>query len=72
MAKDREVKYNGSGYYDPTPYEAIKRIEGDPSPGEAERFKKVLKTIFMICEISGFTLEGRITLKDNESGRVWR
>ena len=28
MAKDREVKYNGSGYYDPTPYEAIKRIEG--------------------------------------------
>lgn len=39
---------------------------------ESVRFHKLLKLIFTLCELSGFHLEGRITVKDAKSGRVWR
>lgn len=66
MAKD-DLKKNGSGYYDLTAYEAIKNTEG-----ESARFHKLLDTIFAICELAGFHLEGRIVVKDIKSGKVWR
>lgn len=64
---DRESRRNASGYPDPTAYEAIKNIER-----EDERFNKLLRAIFNICELSGFQIEGRITLIDKTSGKVWR
>lgn len=64
---DRELKRNGSGYTDPTAYNAIKNADK-----ESERFYKLLYMIFDICELSGFSIEGRITLKDNKTGKVWR
>lgn len=67
MAKDGDIRKNGSGYYDPTAYKAIKNIDE-----ESERFHKLLDTIFNICELSGFHLEGRIVVRDKETGRVWR
>lgn len=62
-----DLMKNGSGYLDPTAYEAIKNADGD-----AERFHKLLDVIFAICELSGFHLEGRIVLKDKKTGKVWR
>lgn len=74
---DRELKKNSKGYPDPTAYKAIKRVEKSEKElaqkqKEDERFRKLLDTIFAICEIAGFKIEGRITLRDVKSGRVWR
>ena len=62
-----DLRKNASGYNDPTAYEALKNM----SSGE-ERFHKFLETIFNICELSGFSLEERIIVKDNTTGQVWR
>lgn len=58
---------NSSGYSDPTAYEAIKRVDE-----EENRFHKLLHTIFYICEMAGFEIDGRIVLVDKRNGRVWR
>lgn len=65
--KDGDLRKNASGCYDPTAYQAIKNIEK-----EDENFHKLLHTIFNICELSGFEIEGRIVLIDKYSGRVYR
>ena len=64
---DRELRRNAEGYSDPTAYQAIKNIEQ-----EDENFHKLLHTIFNICELSGFKIEGRIVLVDEVPGKVWR
>ena len=61
------LKKNGDGYYDPTAYKAIKAAEE-----ETVKFQKLLDTIFNICELSGFQIEGRITIKSKSTGRIWR
>ena len=69
MNNNKDLKRNGSGYLDLTPYNAIKHIEQT----EREVCKiKLLHTIFHVCELAGFELEGRITLKDKETGKIWR
>lgn len=65
---DIDLRRNGSGYYDPTAYAAIKNIETK----EEEDFHRLLGTIFYICELAGFHIENRIVLKDLRSGRVWK
>lgn len=64
---DRELRRNASGYPDPTAYKAIKKVEADE-----ERFRKLLDTIFAICELSGFHIEERIVIKDKRTGKIWR
>lgn len=64
---DNDIKRNGSGYFDPTAYEVLKNIDDDEA-----RFHKLLHTIFNICELADFRIEGRIVLEDKKSGRVWR
>lgn len=61
------LKRNGSGYYDPTAYKALKRISK-----EEIRVSKVVRTLQEIAHLAGYEIEGRIVLKDKESGRVWR
>ncbi len=39
---------------------------------EEQRFRKVLKMIFQLCEIAGFELVGRVTLADKRTGKVWK
>lgn len=65
---DRDLKLNGSGYPDPTAYTAIKNIERE----EDWKVRKLLHTIYCVCELAGFRVEGRIALKDNRTGKVWR
>lgn len=57
---------NGEGYFDPTAYAAIKNADKD------EKFHKLLHTIFYICELAGFQIQGRIVLVEKENGKVWR
>ena len=64
---DEAVAKNASGYPDPTAGVAITTADE-----EYLRFRKLLKLIFTICELSGFHLEGRLTLKDAKTGRIWR
>lgn len=65
--KDRDLKLNASGCPDPTAYEAIKNLDAD-----AERVSKVIGCIRRICDIAGFSIQGRIVLVDYENGKVWR
>ena len=64
---DRDLRKNASSCSDPTAYRAIKNIDR-----EDENFHKLLHTIFNICELSGFRIEGRIILVDEVTGKVWR
>lgn len=64
---DRDLRRNASGCSDPTAYQAIKNLDRDD-----ENFHKLLHTIFNICELSGFRIEGRIVLVDEVTGKVWR
>lgn len=61
-----DLRKNGSGYNDPTAYEAIKNNQSEI------RFYKLLHTIFHICELAGFQLEGRVILKDKRTGIIYK
>lgn len=62
---DKELKKNGSGYYDPTAWRAIQEMLLE------ERHAKTIHTIFHICELAGFKVEDRIVLRDRKTGRVF-
>jgi hypothetical protein len=68
---DRDLRKNGEGYSDPTAYEAIKNVSKDSNKDD-EKFHKLLHTIFYLCDLAGFQIQGRIVLVDKENGRVWR
>lgn len=61
------MRRNASGYSDPTAYQAIKNMED-----EDVKFHELLNTIFYVCRVAGFKIDGRITLINEETGRVWR
>ena len=64
--EDSRLRKNAEGYSDPTAYEAIKKVDD-----EYERFQKVLGCILRVCDISDFKVDGRITLVDKRTGKVW-
>lgn len=59
-------KLNGSGCKDLTAYQALNNIESE------ERVKKLMKAIFLICDLAGFRIAERIVLQDKKTGKVWR
>lgn len=67
MASTDNPRKNSEGYSDPTAFEALRNINK-----EDERFHKLLRTIFYLCELAGFEIEGRVVLIDKKTGRVWR
>lgn len=70
MDPKKDPRRNASGYMDLTAYEAIRNVEREAEA--EERFKKLLNTIFYITDLAGFHIEGRITIKDKKTGKVWR
>lgn len=70
MYKGKDPRRNASGYLDPTAYEAIEKISRDER--EDKRVKKLIATIYSICDLAGFSVETRIVLKDVKTGRIWR
>lgn len=67
VVNDKDLRKNSEGYIDPTAYEALKNVNK-----EDERFHKLLHTIFYLCELAEFEVEGRIVFVDKKTGRVWR
>lgn len=65
--KMEELKRNGEGYKDPTAYKAIKNI--DPT---ARKRYRLMGAIFRICELAGYEVVGRITLKDVNTGEIYK
>lgn len=65
--RKNDYRFNGSGYYDPTPWKAIKHMT------ERERLSgKVVKALQNIAHLSGFEIVGRIQLRDKETGEVYK
>lgn len=68
MKKYRErMDRNSEGYHDPTSYYTLKKEQLDE-----ERFKRLMATIFYICENAGFHIEERIVIRDNRTGKIYR
>lgn len=67
MTDDRELRKNCEGYSDPTAYAAIKSLDRDKS-----NLNRLLRAINDICQLAGFEVYGRITLRDKKTGKVWR
>lgn len=63
----QRIRIPGSMASDPTALEAVQKVDS-----EYERFRKLLNLIFTLCDLSGFSLRGRITLVDKRTGRVWK
>lgn len=64
---NNDPRKNASGCLDLTAYDAIKNIED-----EQDKVHKIIGCIKRVCELSGFDIEGRITLVNKETGRIWR
>lgn len=67
MGDRNNPRCNAEGYSDPTAFEALRNLER-----EDERFHRLLHTLFYLCELAGFEIEGRIILVDKRNGRVWK
>lgn len=65
--KEDNPKRNESGCMDLTAYQAITNIDN-----ELKRFKQLIRTIVYICDLAGFEIQGKITLKNRRSGRLWK
>lgn len=65
--RDDGIKRNKEGYKDSTAYKVLKKEQL-----EEERFKRLMATIFYICENAGFHIEERVVIRDKRTGRVWR
>ena len=65
--KEDNPKRNESGCMDLTAYQAITNIDN-----EQKRFKQLIRTIVSICDLAGFEIQGKITLKNRRSGRLWK
>lgn len=70
MDPKKDPRRNASGYLDMTAYKAIEKVDRE---ADAERrYKKLLSTIFYICDLAGFHIEGRLEIRDKKTGKVWR
>lgn len=67
LFKEKDPKKNASGCSDLTAYNAIQNIDE-----EEEEFKKLLRTLRYICNVAGFEFDGRICIRNKESGRVYK
>ena len=71
IGNKNSLRCNGLGYSDPTAYAAIKNADKVPNEDE-QRFQKVLYTIFNVCDLADFRIEGRVVLVDKKTGKIWR
>ena len=69
---DNDLKRNAEGYYDPTAYVALSKIEAERADAEKQRFLRLRGCLLRVCELAGFKLEGPLILRDLRSGKEWR
>lgn len=63
-------KLNASGCKDLTAYHAIENVQREER--DRARVEKLLATIFYICDLAGYRIEGRIAFQDKKTGKIWR
>lgn len=63
----KDDRKNAEGYNDPTAYNAIKNVEQEQDKDDM-RFHQLLNTLFSLCELADFHIEGRVVLKDKRTG----
>lgn len=68
---NRREKFNAEGYYDPTPYNAIRNIERERNERDILA-RKVIKTIQNVAHLAGFDIVGKITLREHKTGEIRR
>ena len=64
----KDDRKNAEGYNDPTAYNAIKNVEQEQDKDDV-RFHQLLNTMFSLCELADFHIEGRVVLKIKERER---
>ena len=53
--------------------EDVKEVnENQKKEFEDTRHKRLLKSIFVLCDLAGFKIENRVVLRDKKTGKVWR
>lgn len=57
---------NSEHYKDETAGVAIRTVDE-----ETYRVRKLLKTIFNVCDIAGYRIKGNFTIEDKNTGREW-
>ena len=62
-----DMKRNGDGYLDRTPYRAYLNIK----KGRDKVAEDLVQTIYKVAHLAGFHVE-RITLVDNRTGAVYK
>ena len=67
LFKEKDPRKNASGCSDLTAYNAIQNVDE-----EEEEFKKLLRTLRYICNVAGFEFDGRVCIRNKESGRVYK
>lgn len=40
-------------------------------PKDAQRFYNLLNTLFNVCTLAGFRIEGRVKIRDLKTGKIW-
>ena len=70
MIEHNNLMKNASGYPDPTAYQAIMNCTAEQEA--YERYRKLIGCLLRVCELSGFSVEERFVLKDNQTGKIWR
>ena len=63
-------KLNASGCKDMTSFKALQNVTREEK--DKVRLEKLLTTIFYICDLAGFRINGRITFQDKKTGKIWR
>lgn len=76
MKYRNNVSRNGSGYYDGVAARAVRNADRAAKQNEGRtdeeiRFKKLLGTLFNVCELSGFSIESRMVIRDKVTGKIW-
>lgn len=65
--KSDDMRRNGSGYSDPTAYEAYKNIRNKDYEAH-----KVIKTLQNVAHLAGFEIVGRVTIRDVRTGETYK
>lgn len=66
-----DIKYNGSGYYDPTMKKALKSIISEENKQDREIYKAitVVKKLFNLW---GMEVVNRIQVRDKKTGKIYK
>lgn len=67
----KDPRKNTEGYPDPTAYHGLKKIIREEN--EIEKLNSKIILLFrLIADLAGFSIIGRVTLKHNKTGRVFK